>query len=125
MAFASGPAATAAPPPSPPFPVPRNLPFHFPATGSQTSTLISESLDGASVACTRQNAGRSANLGKSPAATLSAKVILARGTGTLFNPTQVVTAPIGMVAKSRLATTNNFISDSSSSTVLRLLCGAG
>jgi hypothetical protein len=34
-----------------------NLPFH-PAIGSQTSTLMSESLDGWIVAATRQNAGR-------------------------------------------------------------------
>ena len=46
-------------PPSPPFPVPRNLPFQLAAAGSQSSIRMSESLEGVSVACTRQNAGRS------------------------------------------------------------------
>src|ERR1700736_4399989 len=36
--------------------MPWNLPFQ-PDTGSQTSTLMSESLDGFNVAATRQNAG--------------------------------------------------------------------
>src|SRR5262245_47602406 len=52
-----------------PLPTACNLPFHpEPAApkpsaeaGNQTSTLISESLDGVSVAATRQNAGKVAN----------------------------------------------------------------
>src|SRR5262249_38785532 len=50
-----------------PLPTAWSFPFHPPppavdeAAGSQTSTLISESLDGVSVAATRQNAGRLAN----------------------------------------------------------------
>src|SRR5687768_5171430 len=40
-----------------PLPTPTNLPFQ-PFAGSQTSTLMSESLVGVSVACTRQNSGR-------------------------------------------------------------------
>src|SRR5579883_763424 len=42
----------------PPLPTIWNLPFQ-PAMGSQTSDLISESLEGFSVISTRQNAGRS------------------------------------------------------------------
>src|SRR5689334_22492752 len=41
-----------------PWPTATNLPFQ-PVAGSQTSTLMSESLVGVSVACTRQNAGMS------------------------------------------------------------------
>src|SRR6185295_15378773 len=59
MLFARPPGFTAAPPPSPPLPVPRNLPFHDAAAGIHNSILISESVVGISVACTRQNAGRS------------------------------------------------------------------
>src|SRR5229473_1496110 len=45
-------------PAHPPLPTASNLPFH-PDSGIQISTLISESLDGFSVAAMRQNAGRS------------------------------------------------------------------
>src|SRR2546426_2666932 len=44
-------------PAEPPEPSPRKLPFHVVA-GIQTSTPIAEVLVGASVAATRQNAGR-------------------------------------------------------------------
>src|SRR5438874_608376 len=44
-------------PPAPPFPVPRNFPFHAPSGGSHTSILMCDSGVGASVAATRQNAG--------------------------------------------------------------------
>src|SRR5262245_22602727 len=47
-------------PAQPPFPTPCSLPFH-PSTGSHTSTLMSESLDGLSVPVTRHIAGRLAN----------------------------------------------------------------
>src|SRR5437588_574727 len=43
-------------PAQPPLPTDCSLPFH-PETGSQTSILISESLEGLSFAATRQNAG--------------------------------------------------------------------
>src|SRR5579862_3862897 len=45
-------------PAQPPLPTAWNLPFQ-PLVGSQTSTLISESLVGLMVAATRQNSGRS------------------------------------------------------------------
>src|ERR1043166_6704890 len=44
----------------PPFPTAWNFPFHTALSGSHTSILTSESLDGVSVACTRQNAGSAA-----------------------------------------------------------------
>ena len=44
-------------PAQPPLPTAWNLPFQS-AAGSQTSTLMSESLVGLSVAATRQNSGR-------------------------------------------------------------------
>src|SRR5580765_320698 len=47
-------------PAHPPLPTAWNLPFH-PVNGSQTSTLMSESLDGRIVAATRQNAGTPRN----------------------------------------------------------------
>src|SRR5580765_42600 len=46
-------------PAQPPLPTASNLPFQFAADGIQTSILISESLEGASVAAMRQNSGRS------------------------------------------------------------------
>src|SRR4029450_9143484 len=58
--LARAPGLTAMPPPKPPFPVPRRLPFH-PAMGIQSSILISESGLGINVARTRQKAGKSAN----------------------------------------------------------------
>src|SRR5262245_60889592 len=45
-------------PAQPPLPTPWNLPFH-PDAGIQTSSLMSESVVGATVAATRQNAGTS------------------------------------------------------------------
>src|SRR4029450_13917253 len=48
------------PPPKPPFPVPRRLPFH-PATGIQSSILMSESGLGINAARTRQKDGKSPN----------------------------------------------------------------
>src|ERR1700733_9344997 len=73
----------------PPFPTEPSFPFQFDA-GSHTSILISESLDGFSVAAIRQNAGRSANAAppprppppagaKAPAATDCARVIVVSG----------------------------------------------
>src|SRR5215510_4436180 len=44
-------------PANPPLPIPSSLPFH-PETGSQTSSLMSESGVGLTSATTRQNAGR-------------------------------------------------------------------
>src|SRR4051794_35177093 len=49
-------------PAHPPLPTAWNFPFH-PAVGSHTSILMSESLDGAMVAATRQNSGRLAYTG--------------------------------------------------------------
>ena len=49
----------------PPLPTAWNFPFQ-PVAGSQTSILMSESLEGLSVAATRQNAGRSANCAPPP-----------------------------------------------------------
>src|SRR5580765_186106 len=48
-------------PAQPPLPTPCSLPFQ-PETGSHTSALMSESLDGLSVAVTRHIAGRLANV---------------------------------------------------------------
>ena len=72
-------------PAQPPLPTDWSLPFH-PEKGSQTSILISESLEGLSVAATRQNAGSlpyaaaGDSLGpggiNSPAPTLCAEVIV-------------------------------------------------
>ena len=53
-------------PAQPPLPTDCSLPFH-PEMGSQTSILMSESLEGLNVAATRQNAG-SLLYGKTPAA---------------------------------------------------------
>src|ERR1700722_12623206 len=81
-------------PAQPPLPTAWNLPFH-PDAGSHTSILISESLDGVSVAATRQNAGNRPNTAsagarpasmppapggvKAPGVTLSASVIFTCG----------------------------------------------
>src|SRR5213594_2239431 len=79
-------------PAHPPLPTAWNFPFH-PDSGSQTSTLMSESLEGASAASTRQNAGRLRNawpmaaggLGvaaggvNAPGSTMRASVIVACG----------------------------------------------
>src|SRR5579863_3480204 len=93
-------------PPSPPLPVPRSLPFH-PETGIQTSILISESLLGAEVADTRQNAGRSLKFGpaaprkgagvpagslNSPAPTDSASVMVVCGIASELRLSHVAAA---------------------------------
>src|SRR5437870_12788863 len=73
----------------PPFPTASNFPFQFDA-GSQTSILISDSLDGFNVAAIRQNAGRSLNCAPAPrppppaganppAATVCARVTVVSG----------------------------------------------
>src|SRR5262245_4416364 len=84
----------------PPFPTAWNLPFR-PDVGSQTSILISESLDGASVAPTRQNSGRRLTFGggcpgrtepsgmtNCPAATVSVRVMVVSGSASDFKPSQ-------------------------------------
>src|SRR5262249_3451831 len=102
--FANGAALTAEPPPRPPLPVPRNLPFQLVATGIHSSILMSESLEGLSVAWIRQKAGRFENglpggpplTGggvKAPAATFSARVIIVLGRDTLARSSQAVAAP--------------------------------
>jgi hypothetical protein len=53
-------------PAHPPLPTAWNFPFH-PLASSQTSTLMSESVDGFSVADTRQNAGSFLNVFAVPA----------------------------------------------------------
>src|SRR5262245_47102082 len=75
-------------PAQPPLPTAWNFPFH-PRAGSQTSTLMSESDDGLSVAATRQKAGRPLNCctavgpipgrAKPPAGTTCANVIEVSG----------------------------------------------
>src|SRR6478672_3457100 len=78
-------------PANPPLPMPCSLPFH-PETGSQTSSLMSESELGLASATTRQNAGRllyrdersaplkgAGGLLNVPAATFCASVIVALG----------------------------------------------
>src|SRR5437879_9472977 len=75
-------------PAKPPLPTAWNFPFH-PQTGSQTSILMSESLEGANTAPTRQNPGRVENCEaagppavggvKAPAATVFADVIVVFG----------------------------------------------
>ncbi len=76
-----------------PLPTAWNFPFQA-IVGSHTSILMSESLDGLSVAATRQNAGRSlagwaapprpAGGVKPPAGTASARVMVA--SGSLIDP---------------------------------------
>ena len=71
-------------PAQPPLPTAWNFPFQS-AAGSQTSILMSESVDGVSVAATRQKAGRRLNCGTAaalapgsvnpPAGTICARVI--------------------------------------------------
>src|SRR5512143_701502 len=80
-------------PAQPPFPTDCSLRFQF-EVGSQTSTLISESLEGLRVAATRQNSGRSlyalavlpfpAALGweNCPAGTICAIVMVASGSAS-------------------------------------------
>src|SRR6185295_9859265 len=91
-----------------PLPTDCRFPFH-PASGSQTSILISESLDGVSVAATRQNAGRFRNdwgclpLGagrgevKAPAATGSAMVMVVLGSFSVDRLSQGEAPYIGTI----------------------------
>src|SRR5215469_11637165 len=85
-------------PANPPTPIPSNLPFH-PETGSQTSSLMSESRVGVASATTRQNAGRLLYNSESspplfgvggplnvPAATIWASVIVVLGIFTAVRP---------------------------------------
>src|SRR6184192_2874354 len=58
-------------PAHPPFPTAWSLPFH-PDAGIQTSILMSESIDGAIVAATRQNAGTAGTDGGASARPLEA-----------------------------------------------------
>ena len=91
-------------PPQPPLPTDCSFPFH-PDSGSHTSTLISESLDGFSVAATRQNAGSclkatfccaaprpAAGSENCPAATVSANVIVVFSSETDFRLSHVAAA---------------------------------
>src|SRR5213593_1692346 len=91
-------------PAQPPFPTAWYLPFQF-DNGSHTSTLISESLDGFSVAATRQNAGSclkatfccaaprpAAGSENCPAATVSANVIVVFSSETDFRLSHVAAA---------------------------------
>src|SRR6185437_33630 len=55
-------------PPNPPLPAPSSFPFHPVASGSHTSTWISESAAADRRACTRQNARGATKGGKGPAA---------------------------------------------------------
>src|SRR5437879_3155990 len=90
-------------PAQPPLPTDCSLPFH-PETGSQTSILISESLEGLSFAATRQNAGSllyaetpaaGDPLGpggiNSPAATTCAEVIVVFACERVAKPSQEAT----------------------------------
>src|SRR5271170_6024912 len=94
----------------PPLPIAWKSLFQ-PETGSQTSILMSESDDGASVAITRQNSGRplkgarltgnppgAAGGVKAPAATLRAEVIVTFGRLTLERLSQV-DPPVGAAAR--------------------------
>src|ERR1700678_787950 len=102
-------------PPSPPLPVPRNLPFQ-PDAGIHTSILISESLLGRAVAEMRQNAGRSLKFGPGapgkgggvpagrmnwPAGTDSASVMVVFGMASDFKLSQVAAAR-GSCASARM-----------------------
>src|SRR5437867_8173553 len=80
-------------PANPPLPTPWNLPFQ-PEAGSQTSSLISESLDGFSTSETRQNAavtsiGRLSGGVNEPAATDCALEMAALGNATLARSSHV------------------------------------
>src|SRR5688572_25386608 len=95
-------------PAHPPLPTARNLPFH-PDAGNQISVLMSESLDGVSVAVTRQNGGnrekalpaappRPDPTGEvnAPAATTCAESILELGRATLARFWHAVAAREGV-----------------------------
>src|SRR5258708_38322278 len=105
-------------PDHPPFPTARNLPFQSVA-GSHTSILMSESLDGASVAATRQNGGRSAYARalppaapapgaaggtKPPAATNAAAVMDVLGSFSSRSRSHAVSAPAAVRANNAIAT---------------------
>src|SRR5580700_7999542 len=114
----------------PPLPIAWKSLFQ-PDAGSQTSILMSESDDGASVAMTRQNSGtllKGAGLPKgppggpagpaggvkAPAATLCAELMVTLGRLTLERVSQVeppVGAPIKEAAGSRSAAMENFVMD--------------
>src|SRR2546425_5622639 len=80
-------------PVQPPFPLASNLPFQLEA-GSQTSILISESVDGRNVAATRQNSGRSRSTAAGPPAPRA--------------PAGGVKAPAAMVCASVIVLSGNF-----------------
>src|SRR3989442_6334182 len=80
-------------PVQPPFPLASNLPFQ-PEAGSQTSILISESVDGRNVAATRQNSGRSRSTAAGPPAPRA--------------PAGGVKAPAAMVCASVIVPFRNF-----------------
>src|SRR5579872_1331564 len=88
----------------PPFPTSWNLPFQ-PATGSQISVLISESLEGAMVMETRQNAGKSekdafpSGALNCPAGTTCAEVIVVCGSFSAVSfPHEAASAPCAALA---------------------------
>src|SRR4051812_27727667 len=102
-----------------PLPTASNFPFH-PEAGSHTSILMSESLDGVSVAATRQNSGRFANGPcpapvegprpggvNSPAPTVCARVTATCGCANCERLSQV--APSAGLAKSRSNRVADFI----------------
>ena len=83
-------------PDSPPFPTPRNRPFHFSAAGSHTSAWMSESDEGVNRSATRQNengADTVSSFRPLPCAvngsrTSVAEVIVAPGTTSAETPAQ-------------------------------------
>src|SRR5713226_9542306 len=79
-------------PAQPPLPTAWNLPFQPPA-GSQTSTLISESLIGFNVAATRQNANSVLNA----RAAAGAEVAAPAGAGGVKAPAETVCASVIVV----------------------------
>src|SRR5689334_18415520 len=110
-------------PAHPPLPTASSFPFHPPPAappratdgkpkGSQTSILMSESLDGVSVAATRQNAGRLSygfaprpractGATNAPAATVCAIVIVVCGSERFERSSQV--AALALEAAKRMA----------------------
>src|SRR5215469_16549994 len=95
----------------PPLPLARNFLFQ-PEAGIHTSIRISESLEGLSVAATRQNAGKSGKadaLGvggaKRPASIVRATVISASGGPTERRPSQGAPAADNRAATSSQAST--------------------
>src|SRR6185436_5902197 len=101
-----------------PFPTAWSLPFQL-AAGSQTSILMSESLDGFNVAATRQNAGRvlaaspprppprAPGWVKPPAGTACARVMVVFGSVNDARPSQFAAAKtcigIAVARASRIA----------------------